>query len=524
MYKYRAMKTILTLLFLTCSILQAQAQIQWQRCYGGAIEDQGNAIRTTYDGGYIITGYTGSNDGDVSGGHGGADGWVVKITATGAIEWQKCFGGSDADFLNDIRQTPDSGYIVVGATYSTDGDVVGNHGYNDMWVLKLSPIGALQWQKCLGGNGGENAYAVGLTNDGGYIVAGNTGSDNNGDVAANHGSGDEWIVKLTDTGSIAWAKCYGGRANDYPASVQQTFDGGYIVGGTSKSVDGDVTAHRGPNDNRNLWVIKITDTGRLEWERSLGHYSGFGSQGQLGGATIQTSDSGYVVAGATYSGGDDVTGYVGLADQNGNGWVVKLNKSGAKQWDRCVVLSAGTGIDAITQTADGGYFFAGRDNNSPFDAFALFGKLTRTGALDWVSRYGGASDSRYPPYGTRFNAVAITTDGNAIAAGYTDAIDGDVSGYHDHVDCWVVKFGEHSSVADVAQTNTITVSPNPARQIVNIKAAAIITRLSITNTLGQQVFTGNYNGSNAQIDVTALPIGMYFVKINDTETVRFLKE
>ncbi len=519
------MKTILTLLLLTCTILKtnAQAQIQWQRCYGGAAAEQCNAIRTIYDGGYIIAGYTNSIDGDVSGGHGGTDGWILKTTATGAIEWQKCYGGSGSDFLVDIRQTPDSGYIVVGTTFSNDGDVVGNHGYNDLWVFKISATGMLQWQKCLGGNSGENAFAVGLTNDGGYIVAGNTGSNNNGDVTGNHGAGDEWIVKLTATGSIAWAKCYGGSVSDYPASVQQTFDGGYIIGGTSKSVDGDVTAHRGPDTNPNLWVIKITDTGRLEWERSLGHYSGFGSQGQFGGATIQTSDSAYVVAGTTYSGGDDVTGFIGIYDDYANGWVVKLNQRGIKQWDRCISLTVGTGINAIVQTTDAGYIYAGVDNN-PIDNFALFGKLTSTGAIDWVSRYGQRPDTLNPSTSTVFNAVVLAADGTAIAAGYTDAIDGDISGNHGYEDCWVVKFGEHSSVAHVAQGNTITIAPNPASHILNISGSTIINRVSIINTLGQRLLSSDYNANSVQIDISALPCGFFFVRINNNESVRFLKQ
>ena len=518
------MKTILTLLFITCGILQAQAQIQWQRCYGGTVVEECNAIRTTFDGGYVIAGNTNSNDGDVSGGHGGGDGWVVKITATGAIEWQKCYGGSSSDYAYDIRQTPDSGYIVVGSTHSNDGDVSGSHGYSDLWVFKISVTGVLQWQKCLGGNSGEDAYAVGLTNDGGYIIAGNTASNNSGDVIGNHGGSDEWIVKLTSTGSIVWAKCYGGSATDYTASVQQTFDGGYIIGGTSKSVDGDVTAHRGPDTNPNLWVVKITDTGRLEWERSLGHYSGFGSQGQLGGATIQTSDSGYVVAGATYSGGDDVTGYVGIDNQTANGWVVKLNKSGIKQWDRCVYSNKSNGIKSILQTADGGFVFAGGDNDSLHNGYAMFGKLSHMGSIDWVSRYGGTTDISHIRTSTDFNAIALIADGTAIAAGYTDAIDGDISGNHGNIDCWVVKFGEHSSLDHVAQTKTITISPNPASQILNINATTIINRVNIINTLGQQVLSGSYNANNVQIDVSALPGGMYFIKVNNRETSRFLKE
>ena len=107
------------------------------RVLGGFLFDYGYDVKQTSDGGYIVAGYTYSNDGDVSGNHGYFDYWIVKIDGTGNIQWQKCLGGSGYDNAYDIEQTSDGGYIVAGATYSNDGDVSGNHGSCDYWVVKL---------------------------------------------------------------------------------------------------------------------------------------------------------------------------------------------------------------------------------------------------------------------------------------------------------------------------------------------------------------------------------------------------
>ena len=127
--------------------------------------------------------YSGSNDIDVIGNHGGADAWIVKLNSAGLIEWQRCIGGTGSDFGWYIQQTTDGGYVFAGSTDSNDGDVSGNHGSNDVWVVKLNAIGIIQWQKCLGGTGSEGAEGIEQTSDGGYIVIGNTTASADGDVS-----------------------------------------------------------------------------------------------------------------------------------------------------------------------------------------------------------------------------------------------------------------------------------------------------------------------------------------------------
>jgi hypothetical protein len=234
--------------------LSATGAIQWQKCLGGSGWDVATSIQQTSDGGFIVAGRTNSNDGDVTGNHGNDDFWVVKLSATGEIQWQKSLGGSNDDWATSIQQTSDGGFIVAGSTDSNDGDVTGNHGNDDFWVAKLSSTGAIQWQKSLGGSGDELAESTQQTSDGGFIVTGWTTS-NDGDVTGNHGGKDFWVVKLSSTGAIQWQKSLGGSGTDVAESIQQTSDGGFIVAGYTASNDGDVTGNHGYDD---FWVVKLS--------------------------------------------------------------------------------------------------------------------------------------------------------------------------------------------------------------------------------------------------------------------------
>lgn len=182
-------KTIfLAFVFITTQMGIAQApSIQWQKTFGGTNDDGSTVVKQTDDGGYILVGYTGSTNGDVIGNHGSNDYWIVKLNGTGLIQWQKCLGGTGADYAFDVEQTSDGGYVVLGVTSSNDGDVIGNHGASDYWVVKLNSTGLIQWRKTLGGAFGDYAYSIVQTVDGGYVVAGYTFSSN-GDVTINHGA------------------------------------------------------------------------------------------------------------------------------------------------------------------------------------------------------------------------------------------------------------------------------------------------------------------------------------------------
>jgi hypothetical protein len=194
----------------------ANGNVIWAKTYGGTSWDVARSVQQTSDGGYIVAGYTDSF------GAGGPDFFLIKIDANGNISWAKTYGGTYSDWARSVQQTSDGGYIVAGYTLSFGA------GYEDIFLIKTDANGNVQWAKTYGGTSGDLAYSVHQTSDGGYIVAGTTGSFGAG--------GDNFFLIKTDAnGNIIWAKTYGGTDWDYASSVHQTSDGGYIVAGYTLS-------------------------------------------------------------------------------------------------------------------------------------------------------------------------------------------------------------------------------------------------------------------------------------------------
>jgi len=192
--------------------LDTDGAVEWQYTYGGTGNEGPNSIQQTSDGGYIVAGDTNSF------GAGGWDAWVLKLDSDGAVEWQYTYGGTGTEVASSIQQTSDGGYIVAGYTYSFGA------GNNDVWILKLDSDGTVEWQCTYGGASYDVSRSVQQTSDGGYIVAGYTYSFGTGDS-------DFWVLKLDSTGNVDWQYMYGDAYSDYAYSIQQTNDGGYIVAG-----------------------------------------------------------------------------------------------------------------------------------------------------------------------------------------------------------------------------------------------------------------------------------------------------
>lgn len=201
--------------------------IQWQKSVGGTNSDQAYAIKQTTDGGYIVAGTSRSNDGDVSGNHGDFDYLLVKLSPSGDIQWQKSYGGSRTEYCRSVQQTFDGGYVLAGLSRSYDSGL-NNYGGYDYWIVKVNDIGTVQWQKSFGGGSYDVAWHAEQTFDSGYIIAGYTNS-NEDDVSGYHGNSDVWVIKLSSTGSLDWQKCFGGTNFDVAQYIQQTPDSDILL-------------------------------------------------------------------------------------------------------------------------------------------------------------------------------------------------------------------------------------------------------------------------------------------------------
>lgn len=336
----------------------------WQRTIGGSSYDAANFITTTLDGGYVMAGFSYSNDGDVSGNHGIGDAWVVKLDEQGKIIWQKSLGGYGGDAAHSVVATRDSGYVIACETSSLTGDVSGNHGLLDGWVVKLDKDGNILWQKALGGSDWDAFNSIAGSPDGGYLAAGYTRSVD-GDVSGYHGVEDGWVAKLDKDGTLLWQKTLGGVNADEINSTIATPDGGYVMAGVTKSNEGDVSGNHGEGD---AWIVNLDKDGNILWQKTLG-----GSGWETANAAASTRDGSYVIAAWARSSDGDVFGFHGGAYDDA--WIVKLDKQGNKLWQKALGGSAQDDAKSIVTTVDGNYVIAGNTNSNDGDIIGTHGGM-----------------------------------------------------------------------------------------------------------------------------------------------------
>ncbi len=419
------LKIFVTSTFLLATLLGISQNLPWKKTYGGSNFEEALSVSGTTDGGCIVVGESESTDGYVSGNHGDADYWIIKLNASGDTVWEKSLGGSNFDWATSVIQTSDGGYIVAGSSGSNDGDVSGNHGYFDFWIVKLNASGDTVWKKTFGDTLYDVAFSIKQTTDDGYIIAGYLSIDIN--------NADYLIIKLNSSGDLLWQKTFGGSHTEEANSIIQTSDGGFIVAGYSNSSDGDVTGH---HDMEDFWILKLDDSGNLQWQRSLG-----GNSVDVAKSIIQTSDGGYVVAGYSTSSDGDVTGNHGNEDY----WVVKLDNSGNIQWQKSLGGSSWDYAYSVIETPDGGFIVAGYSSSTDGDVTGNHGnedywivKLDSNGNFLWDKSFGGSADDLA-------YSISQSADGGYFIAGRTFSNDGDVTGNHGDYDYWVVKMMYHIS-------------------------------------------------------------------------------
>lgn len=289
------------ILLVIFSFIKAQdPAIQWQKTIGGNGLDVVYALEPTLDGGYILGGYSNSESSGekTENSRGGVDAWLVKIDTNGTILWDKTIGGSGDDFLTSIKTTSDGGFIVgIGSNSPISGDKTENsRGGFDYWLLKLNASGSIEWQKTYGGAQDDfDTYIV--PTPGGYFVSGYSDSNISGDkTVASKGQRDYWVLQLNTSGTIVWQKSIGGAGLDRLTINHPTQDGGFIMAGHSDSnQSGDKSENsRGLFDN---WIVKIDAAGNIQWDKTYG-----GSDHDISRDVIQLENGNYLVGGYSHSG------------------------------------------------------------------------------------------------------------------------------------------------------------------------------------------------------------------------------
>ena len=386
--------------------------------FGGNLWDYGNSVQQTIDGGYIITGEISSSE------NGSSDIWLIKTDSEGQEEWNQTFDGNDRDYGKSVKQTVDGGYIIIGST--------GSDYYYDVWLIKTDPKGTEEWNQTFGGDNKDYGNSVQQTIDGGYIITGEISSSGNG-------SSDVLLIKTDQQGQEEWIQTFGGSDYDIGNSIEQTYDGGYIITGSTRSYG---------NGSSDVLLIKTDQKGQEEWIQTFG-----GSDYDIGNSIEQTYDGGYIITGSTRSygnGSDDIlliktnsqgqeewnqtfgggyidignsikqtsdNGYIitGYTQSYGNGsrdvWLIKTNSQGNEEWNQTF---GGSYIDignSIQQTIDGGYIITGSRGTDYYSDLWLI-KTDYQGNEEWNQTFGG-NDYDFG------NSVQQTTDDGYIIIGHT---------------------------------------------------------------------------------------------------------
>lgn len=374
------------------NITNQNAEIQKIFTLGGTKNESGQSVVKTPDGGYAVLGYTQSMDLDVfNKTNNSYDYWLIKFDAFGNQEWQKVYGGSDDDRGREIIVTNDGGYAIIGSSKSQDGDVSSNSGFNDFWVLKISISGNLIWEKSFGYSGSDNGFSIIQTHDNGYLISGviditsSDGQGNNRLSLNRHAGGDYWVIKINSVGILQWSRYFGGTFTDTSYALSETQTGNFIIVGSSDSDDIDINNNKGTYD---FWVLKISSSGELIWEKSFG-----GSEIDEARDITITENGDFLIVGDSRSVDTDVLYNNGAADI----WIIKINPDGELIWERTYGGSSFDGVQSIQKTMNNDYIIAGNsrssdvnleNNNGQNDAW--FFKIDSQGVLKWQNSVGGS--------------------------------------------------------------------------------------------------------------------------------------
>ncbi|WP_289645359.1 hypothetical protein [Maribacter aestuarii] len=395
-------------------------EVDWVKNFGGSGEETAQAVVATSDGGYAILGFTNSVDGDVTDKDLEVnDYWLLKLDADGNLQWNKTYGGSKDDRGQSLVQTSDGGYALTGYAMSDDGDGSLNNGFHDNWILKLDAFGNMEWEKSFGFSGHDHSYDILQTQDGGFFFTGflditsarADGNTEKGNTFTSHGVGEFWGTKINETGDLQWRGYFGGTNNDRSHAVVQSDDGGFVMVGFTESSDYDISNSQGSYD---YWMVKVDDNGNLLWERSFG-----GSGIEISFDIENTNDGGYIVAGNTFSNDGDISQNQGESDF----WLIKVNDAGSLIWEETYGGTQFDAAQAVVQSSDGGFLVVGNSKSSDLDANFNSGendiwviKTDAQGNLVWQKSFGGT--------GIDFGFdVVENSQGNILVVGESSSTD-----------------------------------------------------------------------------------------------------
>lgn len=429
-------------------LLSAQTHpIRWAQTFGGAGADIAGNMLITH-GGYLISATTGSNDTFISGNHGDKDIWLSMLDSAHNPLWSRCYGGSGLEQVTAgscLQATGDGNYVFAGGSYSVNGDLTANKGSQDGWIVKIDTAGNILWQKNYGGSRADMINTVQETADSGFLFAGQSASDDSGltDHHGNNSTSDGWIGKTDKNGNLIWQRSLGGSATDWINKIQLLDDGSIIAGISTGSIDGDIPNHpMGTGYDICLMKLRQSD-GQIIWRKMIASSKQdvLETINELRDGTILVS----VINGAT-------NGSFSACTHSNDAILMNIDTAGNNIWIREYGGSRMDGITSITETADSGLLMCGISSSNNGDLTQHYGdstssdiwilKTNKDGSIRWQGSYGG-TDNEAPG-----NMVA-TSDSACVVFCSTLSSDSDLVNFtnHGNYDLWLFKIGNDSVAA-----------------------------------------------------------------------------
>lgn len=501
------------------------------------------------------------------------------------IEWQQVLGGIHSEYLYDVKATPDYGFLLAGSSFSgTTGNKSGeSRGDLDYFLWKMDESGKMEWQETFGSPGNDYLYCVGLTREGGYILGGasatlsDTNLANDDKKHPGFGNMDFWIVKLDPERKEEWQLTLGGIGNDQLQSIQQTADGGFIVGGSSASpASSEEEKQIGKKQseafgNFDYWVIKLTANGTVEWEKSFGglfsdqlkeivetedgyliggisnspggrgnktapNYGSndfwliktdkkgsilwqktYGGEGDERLAGLIKTEKGYLIAGSTATSGAFPEG--GKTAVNAEGvdfWVMEIDKEGHPLWDATYDIGKWDVLVQLTQAENNSFLLGGYASGEIGSS-----KTNARGVNDFIVikiNAEGESLWRKTLGGTgsdHLKGVVQMRDGGYLLAGNSNSKKSDDKDKASlgGNDYWIVKLGNEAKKAE--ERKIVEVYPNPTRQFITLVISQDFNeaRAEVFDLNGRKLQTKEVPYRSTAIDLQSYPPGIYILKI-----------
>lgn len=447
-----------------------QGNVEWTTFYGGPLDEVAYSVRETDDGGFIIAANTSSY------GAGYWDIYLIKVDKNGNSEWTKTIGGNNDDRCYAIEQTIDGGFIIAGTTLS-----FGTEYYN-IYLIKTDRNGNEVWAKIFGGSGGDYAYAVQETEDGGFIICGDSQSFSAG------GYTDVYLIKTDNSGNLLWSKTYGGPSNEGGKAISQTTDGGYIIAG--------ITQGFSAYPKSDVYLIKTDESGNIIWTKTHG-----GASYDNATSIEQTNDGGYIIAGNTNRAVDGVF----------NCYLIKTDEVGDVIWTNSFgFIEYSYGDYFAHQTIDGGFIISGTTYN--YDSFNNAVYLVKTDALgntgcngENISTVSDTPETQeYNTLGLDSNIISITSSPVDIYKNGTDTSS-------------TICFNE------IETDNSLWVYPNPCINEVIVAGTANDGEFIIYNIAGQAVLRKETVAAQTILNTTQLIQGIYLLNYRNGDKTMSIK-